>query len=147
MLRFVSTLEYCPADSTVFLVSPFDIRRHMVAPRLVPVGYSLQISNERRLRTHATHSPSNRRLFLGRSLCRGTRKSTQRNDRTTFSKWVELRNVYQLLSRYSSNRSLITLHSTPPYTVSPFDIHRPSFVKESREGLGPGRIKWRCTGM
>ena len=97
MLRFVSTLEYCPADSTVFLVSPFDIRRlirnQMVAPRLVSVGYSLQISNERRLRTHAqrpTHSPSNRRLFLGRSLCRGTRKSrgrTQRNDRATLSKW------------------------------------------------------------
>ena len=122
MLRFVSTLEYCPVDSTVFLVSPFDIRRpirnQMVAPRL---GYSLQISNERRLRTHAqrpTHSPSNRRLFLGRSLCRGTRKSrgrTQRNDRTTFSKWVELRNVYQLLSRYSSNRSYSSNH-TPLYS-------------------------------
>ena len=123
MLRSVSTLEYCPVDSTVFLVSPFDIRRpirnQMVAPRLVSVGYSLQISNERRLRTHAqrpTHSPSNRRLFLGRSLCRGTRKSrgrTQRNDHTTFSKWVELRNVYQLLSRYSSNLSVFfQSHST-----------------------------------
>ena len=125
MLRSVSTLEYCPVDSTVFLVSPFAIRRpirnQMVAPRLVSVGYSLQISNERRLRTHAqrpTHSPSNRRLFLGRSLCRGTRKSrgrTQRNDRTTFSKWVELRNVYQLLSRYSSNRSYSPNH-TPLYS-------------------------------
>ena len=125
MLRFVSTLEYCPADSTVFLVSPFDIRRpirnQMVAPHLVSVGYSLQISNERRLRTHAqrpTHSPSNRRLFLGRSLCRGTRKSrgrTQRNDRATLSKWVELRNVYQLLSRYSSNRSYSSNH-TPLYS-------------------------------
>ena len=122
MLRSVSTLEYCPVDSTVFLVSPFDIRRpirnQMVAPRL---GHSLQISNERRLRTHAqrpTHSPSNRRLFLGRSLCQGTRKSrgrTQRNDRTTFSKWVELRNVYQLLSRYSSNRSYSSNH-TPLYS-------------------------------
>ena len=122
MLRSVSTLEYCPVDSTVFLVSPFDIRRpirnQMVTPRL---GYSLQISNERRLRTHAqrpTHSPSNRRLFLGRSLCQGTRKSrgrTQRNDRTTFSKWVELRNVYQLLSRYSSNRSYSSNH-TPLYS-------------------------------
>ena len=77
--------QYCPVDSTVFLVSPFAIRRpirnQMVAPRLVSVGYSLQISNERRLRTHAqrpTHSPSNRRLFLGRSLCRGTRKSRGR---------------------------------------------------------------------
>ena len=61
MLRSVSTLEYCPVDSTVFLVSPFNIRRpirnQMVAPRLVSVGYSLQISNERRLRTHTHKDP------------------------------------------------------------------------------------------
>ena len=44
----------------------------------------------------STHSPSNRRLFLGRSLCQGTRKSrgrAQRNGRAALSKWVELRNV------------------------------------------------------
>ena len=70
MLRSVSTLEYCPVDSTVFLVSPFDIRRpirnQMVAPRLVSVGYSLQISNEHRLHTHThTHKDPLTALAIG----------------------------------------------------------------------------------
>ena len=64
----------------------------------------------------STHSPSNRRLFLGRSLCQGTRKSrgrAQRNGRAALSKWVELRNVLRsvksilrpvLPCSYSSNR-------------------------------------------
>ena len=51
-----------------------------------------------------THSPSNRRLFLGRSLCQGTRKSrghTQNNNRSTLCKWVELREECAALCQYS----------------------------------------------
>ena len=115
MLRFVSTLEYCPVDSTVFLVSPFDIRRpirnQMVAPRLVSVGYSLQISNERRLRTHAqrpTHSPSNRRLFLGISLCQGNKKEHRPNGHAQFIK---------IATNPQNNERRLCTHTQDPLTA------------------------------
>ena len=111
MLRSVSTLEYCPVDSTVFLVSPFDIRRpirnQMVAPRL---GHSLQISNERRLRTHTHKDPltalaigvsSSVDLSVGEQERAETAPQKRKKKRATLSKWVELREECAALCQYS----------------------------------------------
>ena len=83
-------------------VSPFDIRRPIRngvtqrsrAPYKIKLGRLYKSAMNVGCAHTRTHSPpSNRRLFLGRSLCRGTRNNrgrAQKNDRATLSKWVEL---------------------------------------------------------
>ena len=100
MLRFVSTPAYCPVDSTVFLALSFRYlpsftERCGRAPYKTKLGRP-GYTKFRKSAMNVGCTQRSRRLFLGRSLCRGTRKSrgrAQRNGRAALSKWVELRNV------------------------------------------------------
>ena len=80
----------------------------------------------------STHSPSDRRLFLRRSLCQGTRKSrgrTKNNNRVTLCKWVELREECAALCQYSC---LLPCRFNRIPRVSPFDIGRPLQIGVSK---------------
>ena len=104
----------------------------MVAPLQISV-----ISNER-AHTHKdslTIRPSNRRLvFLGRSLCRGTRKSRGRAQ--SLCGGVELRNVLQLRPRHARNLPYSS-NQTPPF-FSVYSNLRPAAAAE-RDARGGRR--------